>query len=91
MTPQRWDKELGQWVVEIDRSGKWRGRFYLELDDDKVWNVIDDLEGLTVGFDTKREALEAAKFARAYVRKWGGINFAAFPYGMDQAPVEGPM
>jgi hypothetical protein len=77
-------------VFQLERSGKWRGRFYIEKDDDGQWNVIDDLEALTICFDTKREAEDVATFARQYVRKWGGINFASFPYDLNQSPYEGP-
>jgi len=71
---------------EFDKSGKWRGRFYIERDDDGMWNVIDDIEGFCVAFETKREALANATFCREYVRKWGWINLASYPYDLDQAP-----
>jgi hypothetical protein len=78
------DGRYSRW--EFDKSGKWRGRFIIERDDDGMWNVIDDIESLCVGFNTKREALDAAKFCRDYVRKWGWINVSSFPYTLDQEP-----
>jgi len=77
-------------VFSVDRSGKWRGRFFIEKDDDGAWNVIDDVEAMTIGFERKSEALDAAQFARAYVKRWDGINLASFPCDLDTPPYEGP-
>ena len=91
MTPDVWDEKLDDYVLVLDRSGKWRGRFFIEKDDDDLWQVIDDVEGRTLGFQTKREALDAATFARQYVRQWGCINFDSFPWSLEQEPVDGPI
>lgn len=59
------------------------GRFLVERDGDG-WTLSDYFDGRCLSFDTKREALRAALFALAYVRRWGGIDFDSFPYGLDQ-------
>lgn len=73
----------------MDQSGKWRGRFIVNRDMDGGWLVLDDLEGLIIETATKAGALDLAQFARAYVRRWGCIDFASFPYILDQPPSVG--
>ncbi len=85
--PDVWNEELGEYQMVLDHSGKWRGRFFIEKDDDGLWQVIDDIEGRTLGFDTRSAAEEAATFARQYVRQWGYINFDSFPYSIEDEPV----
>lgn len=62
---------------------KVRGRFVVTREDG--WTVGDSLTGMCVSFDTKSEAEEAATFARAYTKKWGGIDLGSFPYSLDEA------
>lgn len=62
---------------------KIRGRFAVEQCDG--WTLADYETFMCVSFETKREAEEAAKFARAYVRRWGGIDLGSFPYSLDEA------
>jgi hypothetical protein len=71
----------------MDKSGKWRGRFFVERIDD-YWQVVDDIQSTAIGANTKKEALDMAKFCRDYVRKWGCINFDSFPYSWDDEPNE---
>jgi hypothetical protein len=68
---------------------KVRGRFYILRDEDG-WTVVDSAEhadGGCLSFETRREAEGAATFARAYVRKWGDVDFQSFPYSLDDEPV----
>lgn len=62
-----------------------RGRFFIEREGDETWQVVDEIDGTLIGFQTKREAEEAATFARDYVRRHGDIDFLSFPYSWDQA------
>lgn len=61
----------------------WRGRFYIEHNDDG-WCVVDSYHGLVLANDTRREAEQMATFSRAYVRKWGDINFDSFPFSVNE-------
>lgn len=58
-----------------------RGRFYIERDLDG-WELVDALDGYCVTFETRARAQEARRFAAQYVRKWGDIDFATFPYDL---------
>lgn len=60
-----------------------RGRFYVEWQSDGEWLVIDAHSSKVVGFDTKAQALDAACFCRAYVKRHGDIDLASFPYSID--------
>lgn len=46
--------------------------------------AVDNAYGTCIGFDTKREATEACRLARAYVKVHGDIDFSSFPYDLDQ-------
>lgn len=63
-----------------------RGRFYVDPSENipDGWMLVDTLDGCLVDFDTKTAAMTAARFAREYVRKWGDIDLAMFPWDLDQ-------
>lgn len=61
-----------------------RGRFYLDDSCEGGWQVVDRLDGSTLGHGSKRWASGVAQFARAYVRLWGDIDFQSFPYSLDE-------
>lgn len=63
-----------------------RGRFYIIRDHDG-WTLVDDRWSGTVTFGRKADAEDAKLFATQYVRRWGDINFFAFPSSIDRAPV----
>lgn len=50
------------------------------------WELHDTKTGRLLGFSSSSEANGAAKFARDYVRRWGKIDFGAFPFGLDEPP-----
>lgn len=64
-----------------------RGRFHASRgpveDGRQWWDLVDTLDGYCVTFFTRVEAEDAAKFARAYVKKWGDIDLGSFPYSLD--------
>lgn len=63
-----------------------RGRFYLvdTRDGGDGWTLADDFDGSCVSFGTKSEAEDAARFARAYVKRHGDIDLQSFPFRLDQ-------
>jgi hypothetical protein len=60
-----------------------RGRFYVQRDEDG-WTVVDSATTGCLSWPTKKEAQDAAAFARAYVKRWGDIDFQTFPYHIEQ-------
>lgn len=48
------------------------------------WMVVDNLDGYLVDFYNYSQAIDAARFARAYIRKHGDIYFGSFPYTLTQ-------
>lgn len=60
-----------------------RGRFYLDDSCEGGWQVVDTKNGGTIGHGSRRWAERVARFARAYTRKWGDIDFQSFPYSLD--------
>lgn len=73
-TPEHGERKMG--AVKV------RGRFAVEKTDG--WTLVDYGTGMCVSFDTKREAGHAATFARAYVKRWGGIDLGSFPYSINE-------
>lgn len=65
---------------------KLRGRFEIERDCDG-WTLADYAYGTCLSFDTRREAEEAKRFARAYAKRWGDVDFDSFPYSLTE-PLE---
>lgn len=65
-----------------------RNRFYVEdtREGGDGWTLVDTRTAQCVSFETRREANQAATFARAYVRHWGRIDLGSFPYTLDQKP-----
>lgn len=64
---------------------KIRGRFSIEHNDDG-WCVLDHQHSSVMCGDTRREAEAEAKFCRAYVKKWGDINFNSYPWDLNESP-----
>jgi hypothetical protein len=79
----RWGKRVGS--RSASKRERVRGRFYVERDLDG-WTVVDADTTGCLSWDTKKEAEDMARFARAYVRKWGSIDFQSFPYSLDEKP-----
>jgi hypothetical protein len=69
---------------------KTRGRIYLEdtRSGGDGWTVVDSLTSGCMSFDTKRDAEEVASFVRAYLRKWGELNWDSFPFYLNSPPVQ---
>jgi hypothetical protein len=93
---ERWDgvfyeghdedcSRYGTRVGQVGQRERVRGRFYIERDCDG-WTVVDSDSGGCLSWNTKREAEEAARFARAYVRRWGRIDFQSLPLSLDEVP-----
>lgn len=83
-----WPQLAPHAVPAIDQRGGWtRGRFVVSRLDDGEWELADYKYSGVITFPTRTEAEEVKKFAVAYVRKWGDINFFAFPYDLDQSPI----
>lgn len=61
------------------------GRFSVELIGGRGegWNLIDNLDGYCLEYDTKAEALVAKQFAVAYVKLHGDIDLGSFPYDLN--------
>ncbi len=49
------------------------------------WQVVDNAYATVIGTDTKREATEAARFARQYVKRHGDIDFGSFPWSLEHS------
>lgn len=54
-----------------------------ELDEEGE-QVVDNKWDNVIGYDTKKEGKETAKFTRDYVKRHGDISFYSFPYTWDQ-------
>ncbi len=63
---------------------KLRGRFYIEEDACGEWNVVDTIDGTLIGNANRNRAMECKRFAIAYVRLHGDIDFCSFPYTLEQ-------
>lgn len=48
------------------------------------WDVIDWAYATVIHYDRKEDAEDTARFAREYVKRHGDIDFAAFPYALDE-------
>lgn len=59
-----------------------RGRIEVTLTGDG-WTVVDNFDSYLVGCKNKTQALDVARFARAYIREHGDIYFGSFPYSID--------
>lgn len=64
-------------------ESKIRNRFYVQESDDGGYDLVDDKWGMIVNFENKFQAIESAKLARDYVKKWGDIDFSCFPYDLN--------
>jgi hypothetical protein len=67
--------------------GQPKGTRRIEIVNEDGWTLVDNWRGETVAFETKKDAANARAFANHYIRAWGDINFASFPYSIQDAPV----
>lgn len=58
-----------------------RGRIYVFHEDG--WQIGDERTGMCLCLDSKTQAQECARFARAYIRRHGDINLGQFPFSLD--------
>jgi hypothetical protein len=67
------------------------GRIYLidTREGGDGWTVADGLTGGCLSFKTRREAVDFARFVRAYLARWGSIDWDSVPYSMESAPDAG--
>lgn len=80
------NKNLGPRLVPArPPAAKTRGRFYIIPEDG--WTLVDDKWKGTVAFESKNQAEQWKSHAIAYVKRWGDINFYAFPTALDDKPV----
>lgn len=63
-------------------------RFYVELTGDSKWpfNLVDNKWGVFLEFDNEKEALNALKFSKIYVKRWKDINIIKFPKNITEKP-----
>lgn len=58
-----------------------RGRIYVFHEDG--WQIGDALYHTSLCLRSKTEAEQAARFARAYIRKHGDIDLGQFPFTLE--------
>jgi hypothetical protein len=63
--------------------GNVNGRFFTE-EIEEGWQAVDGKHGMTLAARNKTDAENTCRFARAYVRIHGDIDFSRMPYSVDQ-------
>lgn len=60
-----------------------RGRFEVSRSGNaSPWMVVDRIDGCCVDFQTRRDAEAEARFCREYVKTWGDIDLATYPWDL---------